>query len=598
MKPPPLLDLLSFSEKYIHLPKNSAAPGRIRVQPNMRDVFAAMSDPEITDVSVKKSARVGYSTALACMMLAEMKQRNIPILSVFPRQDDAKRFVSSDLENIARSSPELAHLLPDTTGKASAGNRSNLLYRQYGQGGILRLVGASPNSLRGDAAALLVLDETAAFPISPEGDPIALAHQRTLTFGKRAKRLNGSTPVHSGDPICLSYQQGDQRRFTCECPSCGGDFVLDWEAIKWEEDDASDVYATCENGCVLPEDDHKADLINSGRYVATNPNADPGHASFHVTAVSSFLISWRELAQRYMEAKKRGDLQAFYNVSLGLEYDHLSDQGMNLEHLKGLCVQIPNKHEAEEQYVAATSGVDIQGDRAECSTVLWTEDGAGLVVDHSVFYGSPVEDDLWAQLHDHLTDSLDHPIGGEGSIRRAGTLVDAGYLQDRVMKFTEARRSLSIYASKGRGGAGVKGIDKIPTTLKGGQGRLFILGSNALKSTVSDMVSRSRFSFNEELAHEDSPYFEQLTAEVKIKKWVGSRYVDVWIPKPGATARNETLDTLVYAYAAKELFATDLTRHSKKLIELKEARISGMEGRTSKASINTPAALPIPKLRS
>ena len=85
-------------------------------------------------------------------------------------------------------------------------------------------------------ARWIFLDEVDAYPgdIDGEGDPIALAEARTISFGHRAKVFLTSTPTIKGvSRIEREYDLSDQRRYFVPCPQCGGMQWLRFERLRW-----------------------------------------------------------------------------------------------------------------------------------------------------------------------------------------------------------------------------------------------------------------------------------------------------------------------------------------------------------------------------
>jgi phage terminase large subunit GpA-like protein len=87
--------------------------------------------------------------------------------------------------------------------------------------------------LRSLPARYLFLDEVDAYPPSAdeEGDPVALAEARTLTFAHRRKIFLVSTPTIQGiSRIEREYQASDQ--YFVPCPHCGTMQWLRFERLR------------------------------------------------------------------------------------------------------------------------------------------------------------------------------------------------------------------------------------------------------------------------------------------------------------------------------------------------------------------------------
>ena len=65
LRPPPRLSLNAWAERHFYLSAESAAePGRWKSLPYQRGILNAITDPEVTQVSVMKSARIGYTKCI------------------------------------------------------------------------------------------------------------------------------------------------------------------------------------------------------------------------------------------------------------------------------------------------------------------------------------------------------------------------------------------------------------------------------------------------------------------------------------------------------------------------------------------------------
>ena len=72
--------------------------------------------------------------------------------------------------------------------------RNTILSRKFPGGSLKIVVAQAPRNLRRHTAKILLIDEADAMEASAEGNPLALAEKRTLTFSDR-KIIVGSTPL-------------------------------------------------------------------------------------------------------------------------------------------------------------------------------------------------------------------------------------------------------------------------------------------------------------------------------------------------------------------------------------------------------------------
>jgi terminase, large subunit len=82
---------------------------------------------------------------------------------------------------------------------------------------------------------------------------------------------------------------------------------------------------------------------------------------------------------------------------------------------------------------------------------------------------------------------------------------------------------------------------------------VYPVGSDTIKTTLFGRLKHNEPGpgFLHFHAQTGTEYFEQLTAEKQVLRYVKGFPVREWVKKP--SARNEALDTLVYSYAALNL---------------------------------------------
>ena len=120
-----------------------------------------------------------------------------PVLAVQPTVELAKRFSRQRVATLIEETPSLRERVTPARSRDSG---NTVLSKEF-PGGILVMTGAnSAVGLRSLPARYLFLDEVDAYPPSAdeEGDPVALAEARTLTFAHRRKIFLVSTPTIQG----------------------------------------------------------------------------------------------------------------------------------------------------------------------------------------------------------------------------------------------------------------------------------------------------------------------------------------------------------------------------------------------------------------
>lgn len=553
LRPPADMATADWIEANIHLPQTaSALPGRMKLWAYQRGICDALDDPDIERVTVMKSARIGYTALLSGVIASYVSNAPAPILAVQPTADDARDF-AVDLEQTFEASPALRGLLSD---EADETGRSTMLNRRFPGGSLKFLAAKSPRNLRRHTAKILALDEIDGYEISQEGDPIALAEMRTMTFRDR-KIIAGSTPVFDYGPITRTYEKSDKRIYEVHCPSCGDFSPIRWADIHWNEGDPDSAHWICPaNGCVI-EEKHKPQMVAAGRWRATAPDVR-GHAGFAVNALISphHNARWGKLAAEFLLAKQSPEtLQTFTNLVLGEPWttdgEDLDEHALfNRREPFGLA-SIP------EDVLFLTVGVDCQDDRLE-AVIMGHARSDVFVLDHRVLWGPIDGDAVWLDLESLLRETWSHPRGGTLKIDAAVIDSGDGGHTDLVHSFTRSRFGRRIVSGKG-----VAGFSRPFLQRSGGKGQaaLWLVGSDAVKSQIFVRLARgSGFRFADTL---EAVFFEQLSSERKVVRYTRG------VPQARFDRikgkRAETLDACVYAWAARSLIGMNLDRREEEL---------------------------------
>ena len=237
--------LAKWIERNVVLPEGLCAePGPMRLFPYQKQIADCIGDSAYERVTLVKAARIGFSVLLTASIAFWCKRNPAPILVLLPTESDCKDYVVSDIEPLFEASPALLGVLVDGSrvgqrGRRAAGMmpfRSTILSRRF-KGGSLKIVAAkAPRNLRRHTAQILLIDEADAMENSSEGDVVALAEKRTLTFANR-KIILGSTPVdEETSHVWRAFEASDQRIFEVPCPKCGAFNEILWQHIEWQPD--------------------------------------------------------------------------------------------------------------------------------------------------------------------------------------------------------------------------------------------------------------------------------------------------------------------------------------------------------------------------
>ena len=601
LMPPPRLSLSGWADRYAVLSKEtSASHGKFRAFAYQNGIMDAVTDPTVETITVMKSARVGYTKILDHVAGFFIHQDPSPLLIVQPRVEDAEDYSTSEIAPMLRDTPVLAEIAGDLKAKDS---NQRILKRVFKNGASITFVGAnSPGGFRRITARVVAFDEVDGYPpagAGDEGDQIKLGKKRTESFWNR-KIILGSTPaVKVTSRIFRSWETSDQRRYYVPCPHCQHKQTLKWSGIRWEGGDPKTAHYVCEaNGCVIEEHD-KAWMVDHGEWIAEKPFA--GHAGFHIWAGYSLFANaaWPKLVEEFLSVKGNPlELKTFVNLVLGEPWEergeeidmHGLQERANREAWQGR--QGDELLPAPDGVLVVTCGVDVQGDRLEIERVGWGVNDESWSLDHEVIYGDPSSPEIWSDLDEYLLTSTDTADGRR--LQVAATAIDSGgHSTDAVYNFVRDKTRRRVWAIKGLAGEGKAVWPKLASKNNKGRIALFIIGVDSAKDSVYGRlrIAEPGPGYCHFPTDRDGAYFEQLTSETVVTKYVKGFPVRSWVPKPNT--RQEALDCRVYAFAALRSMSISWGKVQRMLAEQRAAE----HARVAAKAADRPLPPPVPPKR-
>jgi phage terminase large subunit GpA-like protein len=511
----------------------------------------ACSDPEIKQVVVMAGAQLGKSEALLNIIGYHIEHDPSPILLMQPTVEMAQSF-SKD-----RITSGLLNTTPSIKGKVKdprARDSGNTTLHKTFPGGAISLVGAnSPAGLASRPIRVVLCDEVDRYPLSAgeEGDPVALATKRAMTFWNR-KIVLVSTPTEKGaSRIEAAYEESDKRRFYVPCPHCDEMQTLKWSGVQWSEKDPSTAMYYCEECGAGWTDAQRQKAISLGEWRASLPFK--GVAGFHISALYSPWVSLPDAADEFLKSKRDPmRLKTWVNTFLGETWE---DQGEQVDEHDLINRSEDWGEELPDDVLLLTAGVDVQDDRLELEIVGWGRGEESWSIEYKTLYGDPSTADLWMRLDSILQQRFKHPTHGD-MILRAACVDSGGHYTQQVYNYCRARSGRRVFAIKGIGGEGKPVVGR-PSKNNIGKINLFPVGVDTTKELV---YSRLKIADEGEgYCHfptgRSEEYFRMLTAEKKVTKYFKGRPRREWVK---IRTRNEALDCRVYATAALALLNLNL----------------------------------------
>lgn len=561
-RPPPDLTVSGWSDQYMYLsPETAAEAGRWKTIPYQKGILDAFSDPNISTVVCKKSARVGWTKILNNVIGYHIHQDPCSMLVVQPTIEDAQGYSKEELSPMFRDTPALRGSISESKSRDS---KNTILKKSY-TGGNLHIIGAnSPRGFRRITVRVVLFDEVDGYPptAGTEGDQVRLGIRRSDTFWNRKIGI-GSTPTTKGaSRIDDWWESSDQRHYYVPCPHCKEMQVLKWggvdaeHGIKWPDGEPQNAYYQCEHCSEAIDEGWKRWMVERGRWVAHKPESRI--AGFHIWAAYSYAAnaSWGQLASEFIDCK--GDplkLKTFINTILGETFEERGD-APDWE-------KIYSRREFYQRNIVPKGGLvlvgatDVQKDRLEVEIKSYGRRLESWSVDHRVIYGDPAGDKVWSEL-DGILDEVFVTEEGFKTKMRMMAVDSGGHHTTYVYNFARKHGVDRVMAIKGRDRS--DGVLGKPSTIdydwKGRKIKkgvhLWHVGVNLVKSEIYShlRLQKSEDGYPPGYMHfpdYDPEYFKQLTSEYMARRRVGSSYRYVWV-LPGGV-KNEALDLNVYCRA-------------------------------------------------
>lgn len=557
----------------------------------MRAIMDATKEAGVTEIVVKKGTQVGYTEFLLNTVAYFIDLDPCPILWLLPDQKAVHEISENRLKPMLRDTPKLAGKVAPPRSRDS----SNTIAGKQFPGGRIALVGShAPNDIASRPIRLVICDETDRYALSAgvEGDPMALAAKRQQWFWNRLTIKGSSPTTKDRSVIDREYRRSDMRQCWVGCPHCADSWdgkgeppdgwqTLRWANVKWDKrpkaagrghDHLPETAAyQCEHCGVLWDDEDRYKALSKPFWIATAPFR--GIAGFHLSQFYSTAVRLSEIVNEFLTARGKLpgttaslELQKVWTNTVLAEVWEEQGESVDATGLMGRAEPY-GINDLPDQVLAVTCGVDVQNDRLEVQTIGWGAGDESWAVEYVVFRGDPAQPELWAELDQWLRETRYTRADGK-QLRIKATCIDSGGNHtNRVHQFCRGKTLRRIFAIKGAEGARLIWPHRASRT-KHGQDKVFIVGVDTAKDRVYGCLripprtdpkrldephpGRVHFPIPDEAAGTalyTEEYYAQLTAEVCVTKYKLGKPYRVW--ENPRKARNEALDTFVYALAAR-----------------------------------------------
>ncbi|MBN9348467.1 MAG: phage terminase large subunit family protein [Devosia sp.] len=608
-RPPPRMSVPDWADTYRHLSTSAGAVGgpwqthRVEVA---RGPMMAVTEPAVDTITIMCCTQTMKTSVLENTLGYFAHLDPAPMLVLQPKDEMADAFSKERIAPMIASSPALRAIMGDHRTRTGA---DTLRFKKF-PGGFLAMASAgSPSNLAMRAIRIVLLDEIDKYETSKEGDPVALAEERTATFTTNRLSIRACSPTwEETSRIYKSYVEGDQRKPFVDCPHCGHSQVLDFfEHVRWNKNEDGShrpetAHIHCES-CGAEWSEAERMKIVSTKYAIQHrqtkafhccgSHQDPlierrwewddehqigyaickecgrrgvpnRHASFWASKLYSPFISVVGLVEKWLSAQDDQDTkQTFYNTQLGVPFKAETHRAIDAHLLAARAEPYDGTKELPEGVVVLTAGIDVQSmgatgqGRLEVEVVGWGIGEESWSIAIAAFEGDPASPEVWSQLDQLLLSPYKHALGFNLYI--AGACVDSGgHNAQDVYRFVQDHPGRNIWAIKGTNAD--RGVNWSPIWPDATQERYghrqrtgyrpIIIGVNAAKWAVhrSLLVDEPGPGYCHFPVGRPDNWYHQLTSEellVDRKDGVEQRR---WRLKKRML--NEALDCRVYAYAA------------------------------------------------
>jgi len=298
---------------------NSPGPYRTITTPYCREPLECFGRTNVRDLTLVWAAQTAKTQTILAGIAYVLDRDPAPTMWVAPSESMARSFSETRWIPLVDDCPALAAHKPNDLDKFK------LLEQHYDKMSIWFVGSNSPANLASRAVRFLVMDEVdkMAEAGKRESGAVQLAEARTSTY-PTALRVKTSTPTIEDGPIWIEWLKGDMRYYFVPCPHCGEFQRLVWSQVKWEGKTENgwdmiqvrnSAYYECEKCHGKISDGQKSAALRKGEWRATNPGAEPGRRSYHLSAIYSSWSTFGQLAVKFLQDRSNGliGLQDFVN---------------------------------------------------------------------------------------------------------------------------------------------------------------------------------------------------------------------------------------------------------------------------------------------
>lgn len=598
LRPPAKTIVSEWAQQFRRLknPSGYSGPWKNDKAPYLVEPMNRTLARDVAQVTIVGPSQCGKSEVALNVIGHAVQCRPRDILMLLPTQEMCRDFAERRLKRrLIDPCETVAAELGEDRGDDKA------LTKSFKSGMMVSVAWPAPSQLASRPVPLVIIDERDRMSddVGDEGDPVALARNRTKSFGKDGCVLVISSPSRlDSTGIISDFDAGDRRLWAVPCVECDEYFTPGFdhnrrptlehldipEGCKDPHDAYEQARLACPNCGGLIEYRHQHAMNMRGRWVAQGQWVDTDgqvhgepprtrSASYSIHGLVAAFIDWGTVAYNWMVAEQHyertGDeskLKTFFNTDLGVNYTPRHEGETPVE-----AHELADRREPDwamgvvpKGALFLTAAVDTQKNRFEVLVRAWGANYESWLIDR--FAIRQLEDgktDLrpasypehWNVLLDRVVQAR-YPLAEdpEQVMPIATTAIDTGGLDgvwpNAQAFYRKARKAgvpdRQIMLIKGSSNPNAPMLPRPSYELDGkgrikrGGWKLYNLGVSALKD--GEMNRMRREVPGEGYIHLPSDFSDDALAEMTSEHKEGGRWVQ-------DEKRNETFDLLGYTAA-------------------------------------------------
>jgi phage terminase large subunit GpA-like protein len=296
--------------------ESATSPGRYYPEPYQAEIIRANTSRDVSSVTACIGTQGGKSLSFAISLLYLLDVDPGNVLIGTATQDMAKSLGRERLQSIIDENPVLARHKPADVDLYKVQEMS------FDRATWVLTGTQSSNGVISRPCRYTWIDEAQRAGIGI----IAEAEQRTKTFPHTHKHLRSGTPTTPENDLWRLYLKGTCEHWHHACPHCGGEFAfqnyaddrtgssdqppagLTWSPEakvdgQWNEERVrATAHYLCPHCAQAITEDQRLPMVRAGRFVVTNPNANPANRSFWVPSLCTRDVTFGEMAVQFLRA--------------------------------------------------------------------------------------------------------------------------------------------------------------------------------------------------------------------------------------------------------------------------------------------------------